>query len=124
MNLLLDTHVFVWWRTKLRPISAAGSGAITEADNVYVSMASAWELAIKAALGKMTLDGDLEEGIALSDFQPLSIAFAHLRHLRVLPRHHGDPFDRLLIAQAQVERLTVVTADPQFQRYDVPIIPA
>jgi PIN domain nuclease of toxin-antitoxin system len=124
VNLLLDTHIFVWWRTKLGRISAACSDAIAGADNVYVSVASAWELAIKAALGKITLDVDVEEGIALSDFQPLPIAFAHLRHFRQLPHHHGDPFDRLLIAQAQVERLTIVTADPQLQHYDVPILPA
>jgi len=124
LNLLLDTHILVWWRTKLRPISAACCDAISDADNVYVSMVSAWELAIKTALGKMTLDGDIEEGIAASSFQTLPIAFEHLRRLQQLPHHHGDPFDRMLIAQAQVERLTLVTADPQLQSYDVPIMRA
>jgi PIN domain nuclease of toxin-antitoxin system len=122
LNLLLDTHVFVWWRTKLRPVSDACRDAIADADHVYVSLASAWELAIKIALGKMTLGGDIEEGIADSNFQPLPIAFAHLRQLRQLTRHHRDPFDRMLIAQAQVERLTLVTADPRLQPNDVPIV--
>lgn len=108
----------------MRPISAECGDAIADADNVYVSFASAWELEIKTALGRFTLEGDIEEGIADSSFMPLPISFAHLRRLRQLPHHHGDPFDRMLIAQAQVERLTLVTADTQLQAYDLPILMA
>lgn len=122
MNLLIDTHVFVWWRTESRPIAASCREGIAGADRVYVSLATVWEITIKIALGKMTLDGDIEEGIADSRFLPLPIAFAHLRQLHRLPHHHGDPFDRMLVAQAQVERLTLVTADPQLKSYDLPVL--
>ncbi len=95
---------------------------IAGADVVYVSHASAWEAAIKIGLGKMRFEGDFREGIADSRFEALPITFDHTDRVASLPRHHGDPFDRMLVAQAQVEGLTLVTADRVFQRYGIPIL--
>jgi len=122
MNLLLDTHIFIWWCDNNQQITPSLRAAIEEADKVFVSMASAWEAAIKVSLGKLRLPLPFPEGIEASGFHVLPIAFLHADRVASLPRHHGDPFDRMLIAQAQVERLTLVTADPHLKPYDVPIV--
>jgi len=122
MNLLLDTHVFIWWRSTPRAIRRATRDQIAGANAVYVSLASAWETAIKISLGKLKLDDDFESGVADSGFDPLPIAFADINGIATLPRHHGDPFDRMLIAQAQLRGLTLVTSDQFFARYNVPIL--
>lgn len=122
MNLLLDTHAFIWWRGDATKLSAAAHDAIGHAETLFVSMASAWEAAIKISTGRLRLGDSFAAGVALSGFQELPITFAHTERVITLPRHHGDPFDRMLIAQAQTEGLTLVTRDRRFKAYDVPVI--
>jgi PIN domain nuclease of toxin-antitoxin system len=95
---------------------------IQHADDVFVSAASAWEIAIKAALGKIVARAPLADAIRDYGFLPLAISVEHGDALRTLPPHHRDPFDRMLIAQAGVERLTIVSRDPAFVPYDVPLV--
>ena len=117
MRLLLDTHTFVWWDNDELP--RAVRDRIRSADGVYVSAVSAWEIAIKAALGKMTARAALAAAIEDYGFDGLPITVAHADAVRELPRHHRDPFDRLLVAQAQLEDLTIVSRDPAFRAYEV-----
>jgi PIN domain nuclease of toxin-antitoxin system len=119
--LLLDTQVALWWREN-RPFPADVRDAIARADLAYVSLASAWEVAIKVGAGKLRLPAPFEEGIRASGFTALPITFAHVEAVARLPHHHGDPFDRMLIAQAQVDRLTLVTHDRRLEPYGVPIL--
>ena len=123
-RLLLDTHAFLWWRAAPGRLGAAAHGAIAEADVVHVSMASAWEAAIKVSLGKLRLAARFEDGVAESGFRPLPIAFRHIDRLADLPFLHRDPFDRMLIAQALADGLTIVTGDRRIARYDVAWLPA
>lgn len=102
-------------------IRAATRSQIASGTEVYVSVASAWEAAINISLGKLRLAGDFEQGIADSGFAPLPISFDHARDVMTLPHHHRDPFDRMLIAQAQRDGLTVVTSDRVFAQYGVPV---
>lgn len=123
-RLLLDTHVFLWWRTNDRRLRAAARRSIADAETVYVSLASAWEAAIKASLGRLKLQASFQQGIRDSDFEALPIAFEHVDIVASLPHHHRDPFDRLLIAQARAERLTLVTHDTWLQAYDIQLLQA
>ena len=123
MNLLLlDTHVFLWWRSQPSKISPDVTRRIAVAEVVFVSAASAWEAAIKAALGKLKLPESFESGVAESGFQQLPIGFGHAGRVADLPPHHQDPFDRMLIVQAQWEGLTLVSHDRRLAPYDVPIL--
>ncbi len=123
MNLLLDTHVLIWWDegAKLAP---GARRAIAEADTVYVSAASAWEVAIKMGLGRLRPTRTVEQAAQESGFLELPVTFRHAERVASLPVHHRDPFDRLLVAQAGVEGLTLVTRDPVFVRYPVEVIGA
>jgi PIN domain nuclease of toxin-antitoxin system len=121
-KLLLDTHVFLWWKTNDPRLGEAARQAIASADLVFVSAASAWEAAIKAALGKLRLPAPLEEGVAESGFDKLPITFAHAESAAALPRHHRDPIDRMLVAQAALEGLTLVTHDKHLGAYDIRIL--
>ena len=121
-DLLLDTHVFLWWRTDDKRLKQAARKSIAEAPRVYVSAASAWEAAIKAALGRLTLPAPFHEGVSASGFDELPITIAHAEAAGALPPHHADPFDRMLIAQASLERLILVTHDPAFEPYDVKLL--
>ena len=118
MNLLLDTHILIWW-DEGRRIAAEARRAIEQADAVYVSAASAWEVAIKTALGRLRPTRTVEQATAESGFLELPITFRHAEQVTGLPPHHRDPFDRMLVAQAMVEALTLVTRDPMFTRYGV-----
>jgi PIN domain nuclease of toxin-antitoxin system len=112
MRLLLDTHVFIWSVQASRRLTAEARRMISQADAVYVSAASIWEIAIKAQLGK--LEGDpqaMAEAIEASGFQELTVTAGHAAAVAKLPRHHADPFDRLLLAQAFSEPLHFVSAD-------------
>lgn len=91
---------------------------------MHVSAATVWEATIKQAAGKLTIPGDLVDAASAIGFEPLTISLAHGQRAGRLPRHHGDPFDRMLVAQAQHERLTLVTADRRLQAYDVDILAA
>lgn len=120
--LLLDTHVFLWWRMDDPRLGRRVRQLIIDADLVYVSAASAWEAAIKSALGRLTLPESMRAGVVDSRFEPLPIGFAHAEEAGRLPAHHRDPFDRMLVAQARVEGLTLVSHDRQLEPYEVDII--
>ena len=121
-RLLLDTHVFLWWRSNDAKLKNEARTAIATAELVFVSAASAWEAAIKAALGKLTLPASFEAGVADSGFEKLIINFSHAEHAASLPKHHTDPFDRMLVAQAQLEKLTLITHDARIRPYEVEVI--
>ena len=122
MKLLLDTHTVLWWRGEDPQLGRIARRAIASADVVLVSSASAWEVAIKMALGKLRVPGPFESGVEESGFTKLPITFAHAAAVATLPPHHTDPFDRMLIAQAIVEGCTLVTADLKFEPYNVPLL--
>lgn len=121
-RLLLDTHVFLWWQADSRRLGRAARQAIADAELVFVSAASAWEAAIKAALGRLRLPASIEEGAVGSGFQKLPIGFAHAEAAAALPPHHADPFDRMLVAQARMETLTLVTHDRRLAPYGIDIV--
>ena len=124
MRLLLDTHTFLWWVADAPQIPARARQAIAQPRNeCLVSLASCWELAIKLSLGKIEISGTLERFIpsqlSANGFRELPIETRHAARVARLPFHHRDPFDRLLVAQALEEDLTIVSADPVFRRYGV-----
>jgi len=121
-RLLLDTHVFLWWRANDRRLGVPIRNAIASADVVFVSAASAWEADIKIRLGRLSIPDTIESGVEDSGFEKLPILFSHAEAAAVLPAHHQDPFDRMLIAQALVESLTLVSHDRRMAPYDVPIL--
>jgi PIN domain nuclease of toxin-antitoxin system len=118
MRLLLDTHVFLWAVAGSQRLTEATRRTIEAADEVFVSAASIWEAAIKARLGKLDADPvELAEAIAPSGFRELPVRASHAARVASLPRHHDDPFDRLLVAQALSEPLRLLTADALLVRY-------
>jgi PIN domain nuclease of toxin-antitoxin system len=123
VNLLLDTHVLVWW-DEGRRIGAEARRAIAGADVVNVSAASAWEIAIKTGLGRLRPTRTAAEAVAESGFAELPVTFHHAELVTGLAPHHRDPFDRMLVAQAIAEALILVTRDPVFGRYGVTVIEA
>lgn len=123
MRLLLDTHVLLWWLRNDRRLPARFAAAIRDpAIDVLVSAASVWEASIKTALGKLDLTGDLVEEIAANRFTELPISARHAQLAGDLPKHHDDPFDRLLVAQARIEGLHLATHDEIFRAYGVPLL--
>ena len=123
MRLLLDTHVILWFDSGAR-LSPAATKAIREAAEVYVSAISGWEVAIKSALGKVTTTRTVAAACEEAGLLELPILLRHAELLQRLPMHHRDPFDRMLVAQALSEGLTVVTRDQAFAAYKVPIVRA
>lgn len=123
MRILLDTHALIWWDEGAK-LSRDATRAIKDADQVYVSAVSAWEVAIKISLGKLKTRRTVADAAAESGFEELPLRFRHAETFAGLARHHRDPFDRMLIAQALAERLTLVTRDPQFAPYGVRLIAA
>ena len=126
MRFLLDTHTFLWWVTRDTRLPERVQTIIADSGNdIFFSAASAWEIAIKVQLGQMTLGGDpaelIPERVAANGFLVLPIEVRHALHVATLPLLHRDPFDRLLIAQAQMEDLSILTADPAIARYDVAV---
>ena len=125
MTLLLDTHVLLWWLADAPTLSQTIRAVISNGKNlVFVSAVAAWEIAIKSALGKLDMPDNLEAALTANRFQPLPITIPHGLAVACLPHHHNDPFDRLLIAQAKVEGLTLVTRNEQIKKYDVAIMEA
>ena len=126
MNLLLDTHVLLWWLDDPTTLlSEQALTAIRDSDNqIIVSVVSAWEIAIKKALGKLESPDNLKEMITDSGFELMSIDYEHAWQVKDLPSHHRDPFDRLLVNQAKIEHLTFVTRDSWLNAYNVPILKA
>ena len=121
MRLLLDTHVLLWWLADDRKLSKSARAIIASADNdVLVSSASLWEIAIKETLGRLDVElDDLEPAIARNGFRPLNISFNHALTAGRLPVVHRDPFDRMLVAQASVEELRLMSHDRVFLRYNL-----
>jgi PIN domain nuclease of toxin-antitoxin system len=124
MRALLDTHTFLWWinddprlSERCREIIANGS------NDVLFSAVSAWEIAVKARRGRLVLPSETEpyirEQVSRNRFEVLPIDLTHALRVSLLPDHHKDPFDRMLVAQAQVENLTILSADPEIARYPV-----
>lgn len=127
MRALLDTHTFLWWVTDSDRLSKRAMEIISKASNeFYFSAASGWEMAIKAALGKLELPANLNafiaEELANNAIQALPIHLYHALHVKTLPHHHRDPFDRMLIAQSQLERLPIISIDGTFADYDVEVL--
>ncbi len=125
MILSLDTHVLLWWLSDDARLSHTSRAAISDGKNlVFVSAAAAWEIVIKSMLGKLDIPSNLEAALAANRFEQLPITIPHSLAVANLPHIHNDPFDRLLIAQAKVEGLTLVTGDEQIKKYDVSIMEA
>jgi PIN domain nuclease of toxin-antitoxin system len=119
---LIDTHVLLWAVNRDKRLST-GHAAILEARRgLIVSAASVWEIAIKRSSKKLRLDGDIIEVIRARGIPILAINEAHAARVEYLPLHHRDPFDRLLVAQAQVEGLTLMTTDHHLSAYSVPVV--
>lgn len=119
MRLLLDTHILLWWVMADRRLSKVIAKVLTSAENdIAVSAASLWEITIKRALGRLEIDLDeLVSTISADGFSELPMRFVHARKLEMLPRHHDDPFDRILIAQSIVEGRRLVTTDQAILEY-------
>lgn len=118
MRLLLDTHIFYWSFYERRRLSRKTLNLFDQAEEIFVSSASIWEISIKVRLGKMKADPqELIDSIELSGFQELPVWSRHALVVADLPLHHADPFDRLLIAQAMIEPLHLLTVDPQLKQY-------
>ena len=125
MNLLLDTHVLLWWLDDPTLLAEEAQRAIGDGDNlIFVSAAVAWEIAIKKALGKLEAPDDLQNVMATERFQQLPITIPHALGVASLPAIHQDPFDRIQIAQAKLENLTLVTRDGFIQQYAISLMKA
>jgi PIN domain nuclease of toxin-antitoxin system len=127
VKLLLDTQALLWWVDGDRRLTKRARSAIGAARNsCFVSVASAWEMAIKVSIGKLRLRTPvvryLQGQLASNGFELLPIALTHIHSVEMLPHHHGDPFDRLLVAQALEEGLALVSSDPVFDGYQLKVI--
>ena len=123
MNLSLDTHVLLWWLDDNPALDENARRAIMDPRNlVVVSAAVIWEIRIKQKLGKLDIDPSFYEIVTKQGFELLPITADHAYAVGDLPMHHRDPFDRMIIAQARMEGLKVVTHDPLFGQYDIPLL--
>jgi len=124
VSLLLDTHVVLWWLADAPELPDEIKDRLDREPDVRVSAATIWEIAIKQSLGKITAPADLPERVRDAGFRELPVTYTHAMAAGRLPMIHRDPFDRMLVAQARCEDLTLVTADPHCQQYDVTILQA
>ena len=127
MRLLLDTHTLLWWQTDPTELSHTALQAMKNVENdIFLSVVNSWEMQIKAQLGKLTLPRPLPDLIQRqldqNGFGLLHVISEHIYELDAMPLHHKDPFDRLLIAQARHEGLTLLTRDPKFKKYEVDLL--
>ena len=123
MNLLLDTHIMIWALENNPKLSQKARAAIIQGENmVYVSTATIWEMSIKESMGKLSTPDNLLDELQLHRFTILNINFEHARLAGQLPMIHKDPFDRMLIAQAQLEKLTLISNDKFISQYDIKLI--
>ena len=125
MKLILDTSAFIWWITGDSRLGPRARATVADPGNgVLVSAVSAWEIAIKRSLGKLRFEGDVTTLVEREEFEELPVRIAHAEEAELLPLHHRDPFDRMLVAQSRQEGLVLLTSDRVFTRYDVPLLPA
>lgn len=125
MNLLLDTHVLLWWLDDHPTLSKKARTTIADPENlVLISAAVIWEIRIKQALGKLEIPRNFRNVLDRQPFEMLDITAHHAHAVGDLPAHHRDPFDRMLVAQAKVEGLTLVSRDVRLKRYKIPLIEA
>jgi len=127
MRALLDTHVLLWWLTDDERLSGKARRAFTSGRSTLLwSAASSWELAVKISLGKLSLPGPLRsylpKKLREQRITPIAVEHSHAFRVAELPAHHRDPFDRLIIAQAQVEKVPIISADSKLGQYDVKIV--
>jgi PIN domain nuclease of toxin-antitoxin system len=124
VRLLLDTHIVLWQLEGSRPVRPAARDAIENSAELLFSVVSFAEIGVKAAIGKLSVPRDFHDHVIRSGLRVLGLAPDHGLAVADLPKHHRDPFDRLLIAQARSAHVTIVTADPRFAAYDVPVVDA
>ena len=124
MNLLLDTHILIWWLGDSARLSKRARKAIEEAETAWVSSVTGWEIETKRKRGRLEAPENLEETLRACNLPTLPLSMAHAIAAARLPLLHRDPFDRMLVAQARLESLVLLTADPQLQAYGVPVIVA
>jgi PIN domain nuclease of toxin-antitoxin system len=118
VRILLDTHLILWWLANHTSLSEQARVLISDPENtLFVSAVSLWEIWLKVSLGKLRLPTEFEVGLAAESFENLPLTAAQTRRVALLPWHHRDPFDRMLIAQAQLENLVLLTADDTVARY-------
>jgi len=127
MRYLLDTHTFLWWNMDDAQLSSLAKELIADGNNeIFLSAASAWEIAIKTARGRLTLPEDptryVSNRLSLHGFQALPVQIHHAVQVYKLPLHHSDPFDRLLIAQSQIESMSMISLDIEIRKYEVEVI--
>ncbi len=123
MKLLLDTQAAIWWLSDDKRLGDAAAKHLRDESNyVLLSAVVVWEAAIKRAIGKLHTPADLAATLLAGGVQPLPISIDHAAAAEHLPHHHGDPFDRLLIAQARIEGATIVSSDAVLRAYDVPVL--
>ncbi len=127
MRVLLDTHAFLWWISDDPRLSKKAKEIIADGRNeLFFSAASGWEISIKAGLGRLKVAGDLQRFIAdqlsRNVIRVLPIYLSHALHIRTLPDHHRDPFDRILVSQALLEEMPLLSSDPQISRYSVGVV--
>ncbi|MCH8093995.1 MAG: type II toxin-antitoxin system VapC family toxin [Chloroflexi bacterium] len=127
MKLIVDTQVFLWWLVDDPALSGRARRIMRDAGNtLYLSAVSAWEIAIKAALGRLELSGEptlvIPEQMAANSIEPLPVQISHALHVYSLPAHHRDPFDRMLVAQSQIEGLPIITSDVRIGQYEVEVV--
>lgn len=120
MNLLIDTHILLWWLEDDSKLTTKARKLISDANNlIFISSAVLWEIYIKQSIGKLKLPKNFKDSLELQGFLNLDVKAAHTHEIRKLPFHHKDPFDRMLVAQAKVEQLILLTKDPIISEYDV-----
>lgn len=123
MRYLLDTHIFIWWMEKNRRLPKDIFNLLNNPQNqIFLSVASVWEIVIKKAKKKLKTPKDVEGGIKASGFIAINIEISHVLGVEKLPMYHDDPFDRILISQARVENLTFITSDTKIWKYDLPLL--
>lgn len=123
MNLLLDTHIVLWWFSDSTKLSKNSKKIISDTNNIiFVSAATAWEISIKRNLGKLSAPDELGKALEINGFQPIAITLEHAELAGSLPRHHDDPFDRMLIAQSKIDQLTLLTHDKHFKTYKIDLL--
>lgn len=125
MRYLLDTHIFIWWMEKNKRLSTDTFDLLNNSQNkVFLSVASIWEIVIKKAKKKLKTPKDVEGGIKASGFISLNIDLSHVLEIEKLPTYHNDPFDRIIISQAKIEDLTLITSDKKIWKYDLRLLKA